>query len=849
MKPSWTVRNLMRRAVWATWGIGCAAFTADFSQINVRPIPGPAGVEMRLTGKVTGQTPVEFRLQRSSDLRRWENVGSKVRLAPGQTADAVPMSTESSAAGFFRLSAQPSSFSTSDGAAALGFAGPFADELDALGRLTPEDFSSRYQPPAYLEQLSWNPASATFWADFNNPDRGWKSSSSGGINLGGLALTEPELAVMRRQGFVVPERLASHSFADAYYQIFERDLPVFVTSDSILHAWHRSFDAILEEMETYWAGPILQLTLDAMAEQVITSQANGSAAQKSALEDADYFVAVAQSLLSGNTVPTRLPTGNRVFATLGAIQAAQPVPFAFFDRSDMVDFGGFTPRGHYTKTVQLQRYFRAMSWLGRVDLRVAGDSTAVSLRQLNAALILTDLLNRSGRVESFAWVENLIRNLIGRADSMNPGQLTDLARAAGLTNLAAINGPQPLERMRALIEAGDIGVQNIQGHSYAFSGDRGQLKLPRSFALLGQRFTPDSWTMNQVVWDRIKQPGSGELLRRRRSYSLDVAFAALGNNHVTPDLIANLLNPAGQRFRDGFPYQHNLAAARNVMDQMPAALWEDSIYNRWLFTLRALSDPTTGPEYPEAMRTHAWAMKTLNTQLASWTQLRHDTILYVKAVYVGDILCEYPKGFVEPRPEFFRRLGVMAESMGGLLQGSPPRQQFMARFASTCRTLEGMARKELARQPFSTNETWFVENLVERTDSYFGPRTYSGWYPQLFYRSAEGAQFQPPLPPGASFLDNQDSDKPDLIVADVLTAGRSEPDGDPGGVLHQGIGRVNLMQIAIDNGPDRAIYAGPLLSHYEFEMPAGTHLTDEQWAAMPRPPAPPWTRGYLLPRP
>ncbi len=819
----------------------------DLSQIGVQPVAVPAGVELRLSGKVLDPAPVEFRLQRSLDLRRWENVGAKIRLGAGQQADGLPLSTEHDSSGFFRLSAQPSSFSTSDGAAALGFAGLFADELDAVGPLSPEEFGLRFQPPAYLPQLTWDPTTAKFWADCNDPNRGWKPSSTGSINLGGLALTSSELAVMQRNGFVVPERLSSHSFADAYYQIFERDLPVFVTSDSILHAWHRSFDAILEEMETYWAGPILQLTLDAMSEQVATSAANGSAAQLKALEDADYFVAVARSLLSGNTVSTRLPTGTRVATTLSAIQAAQPTFFTFFDRGDIVDFGSFTPRGHYTKTVQLQRYFRAMSWLGRVDLRVAGDPDWVSLRQLNAALILTDLLNRSGRVESFAWVENLIRNLVGRADSMNPGQMTDLARAAGLTNLAGINGPEPLERMRALIEAGDIGVQNIQGHSYAGAGDRGQLKLPRSFALLGQRFTPDSWAMNQVVWDRIRKPGSEELVRRRRSYSLDIAFAALGNNHVVPDLVANILNPAGQPFRDGFPYQHNLAAVRNVMDQMPAALWEDSIYNRWLHTLRALSEPTTGPEYPEAMRTHAWAMKTLNTQLASWTQLRHDTILYVKAVYVGNILCEYPKGFVEPRPEFFRRLGVMAESMGGLLQGSPPRQQFMTRFASTCRTLEEMARKELARQPFTTNETWFVENLVERTDSYFGPRTYSGWYPQLFYRSAEGAQFQPPLPPGASFLDNQDSDKPDLIVADVLTAGFSEPDGDPGGVLHQGIGRVNLMQIAIDNGPDRAIYVGPLLSHYEFEMPAGTHLTDEQWAAMPRPPAPPWTREFLVP--
>jgi len=60
------------------------------------------------------------------------------------------------------------------------------------------------------------------------------------------------------------------------------------------------------------------------------------------------------------------------------------------------------------------------------------------------------------------------------------------------------------------------------------------------------------------------------------------------------------------------------------------------------------------------MRTRAWAMKTLNTQLASWTQLRHDTILYAKPSYTGMLICMYPAGFVEPRIEFWQHMQNMA---------------------------------------------------------------------------------------------------------------------------------------------------------------------------------------------
>jgi len=61
------------------------------------------------------------------------------------------------------------------------------------------------------------------------------------------------------------------------------------------------------------------------------------------------------------------------------------------------------------------------------------------------------------------------------------------------------------------------------------------------------------------------------------------------------------------------------------------------------------------------MRTRAWALKTLNTQLASWTQLRHDTILYAKQSYTSFSACVYPTGFVEPRVEFWQRLRAMAD--------------------------------------------------------------------------------------------------------------------------------------------------------------------------------------------
>ena len=97
-----------------------------------------------------------------------------------------------------------------------------------------------------------------------------------------------------------------------------------------------------------------------------------------------------------------------------------------------------------------------------------------------------------------------------------------------------------------------------------------------------------------------------------------------------------------------------------------------------------------------------------------------------------------------------------------------------------------------------------------------------------------------------------ESAKPDALVADVHTDVPSGLVGDPGCVLHEGVGDVDLLLIAIDSGKDRMAYAGPVLSHYEFEVPGVARKSDAEWGddlqQGRRPPRPEWTKGYLVPR-
>ena len=62
-------------------------------------------------------------------------------------------------------------------------------------------------------------------------------------------LTSYEKSLLQQNGFVISERLNGSSFGGAFMQIFQQDLPVFISTDAILYALHMSYDNILKDVE------------------------------------------------------------------------------------------------------------------------------------------------------------------------------------------------------------------------------------------------------------------------------------------------------------------------------------------------------------------------------------------------------------------------------------------------------------------------------------------------------------------------------------------------------------------------------------------------------------------------
>lgn len=185
-----------------------------------------------------------------------------------------------------------------------------------------------------------------------------------------LKLDDQALARLASTGFAISTSNQMPSFLYGYASIYVEDLPLYVSADSILYSMHDSYDEILKQLEKETLVPDLQELLSGMLAKLKTTP--DSVAKAATRADADVYLSVAASLLAGELSSSGAGgdaelVGN-LFDKAMKAQGAQQVTLFGVQREE--DFSQFTPRGHYLGDAVLERYFRAMIWLGRIDFRM-----------------------------------------------------------------------------------------------------------------------------------------------------------------------------------------------------------------------------------------------------------------------------------------------------------------------------------------------------------------------------------------------------------------------------------------------------------------------------------------------
>jgi len=743
-----------------------------------------------------------------------------------------------------------------------------------------------------------------------------------------FGLSSKALDVLEKNGFVViptPKNLIASpdDFANYYSVLKGKELPIFITSDSLLHYYHIFFDITLMGLERdIFYQDIWKISKEFLADAIQQYNTADGDLKEAAKRNIAYFSVALELLKPKKNQVMNEKTLREEYCPRGTSddyceemlkgvkeRYGEKASFKYFSEADYrrfsfeipdfvrdlvqkeiglierhedweysptfiykEDYSQYVPRGHYTKSERLKNYFNAMMWYGRMTALIKGTKAlskgeskclgsmdgiiseyGAKIQTLQAGLITKKFLEsrdiqgrwqRMYAITSFfvgfsddlgpyeykTVLENLFKDKITSEEIVNRYSEIKKALLKLPYNPKIYSGLGSCELSMPCPPLSEAEIQKLKPQA------KGLLEETKGFRMMGQRFTIDSYLFSEIV-----SPYSGEYNGKRtprpftwvktnvrgcpegrevRGFPRGLDIMALFGSNRAKEILKDL---GDTEYSD---YEKKFSELKKEIDSFSKNEWFKNLYWNWLYVLRSLP-VEFGRGYQTFMQTKAWQDKELNTALASWAELRHDTILYVKQSYTmaeGGDGGEPPiVGYVEPVPEFYARLLNLTKMTNRGLKSLVPVEVLeklniepaLNRFSEIISKLLEISKKELGNKPLTEDEYYFIESFGGTSSDLIGLVSGGEVEPDIFKT---------------------------VLVADVHT------DGNTKQVLEEGVGRIKTLVVAYKLPHGHILLGvGPVFSYYEFKQPMANRLTDEAWKEMlnTRPPSEPeWTRTF-----
>lgn len=629
------------------------------------------------------------------------------------------------------------------------------------------------------ENISPAADSYTLEKDLSNVDNLWQ-----------FYLDDKMTELLAKNGFVVREE-AGREFFDLYERNRYNMIPNFVTVDSLMHTYHVYFAYLLKNIEKeYLADQVRQLgikMLEDSKEQYV--QLKGSEWESAAVRNVAFFTVGAKLL--DDTVQIEDYVSDIVESELSRIETAQGIMISAIT-DDEEDYSQYKPRGYYEGDSDLEAYFKAMMWYGRMHFKQETEDLDRS------ALLITKALDSDSEAyELWQSVYSVTSFFAGASDDNGVCEYAPLIRAAygenaKVTDLIG-NGDAFLDYRT---NTAALPVPQIN----SIPIEDGEENVIPGFRFMGQRFSIDAMVMQKLIYSNVQSNSAGE--KRMLPDVLDVP-AALGS-----DVALNLLKENGVEDYPG--YMENMEKLRGGINEADDSLWNASLYASWIHTLRPLLEKK-GEGYPIFMKNEEWAKKNLECFAGSYTELKHDTVLYSKQVMaeMGGGMEEEPddRGYVEPEPVVYERFASLAEQTA---QGLKKYQMLSDADENNLVKLEELA---LRLQTISNKE---LQNETLTDEEYDLIRTYGGNIEHFWYDAMRA---------NANYDNIFSEEYPAALVVDIAT----DPNGS---VLEAATGDPSQIIVAVQVDGKIKLASGSVYTFYQFEQPLNDRLTDTQWRVM-----------------
>ncbi|RXE60677.1 DUF3160 domain-containing protein [Acetivibrio mesophilus] len=622
--------------------------------------------------------------------------------------------------------------------------------------------------------------------------------------------TPEQKELITKNGFVVV-----NSNEEQLFYIYERNeylkIPSFVTTDSVLQVYHLFFDYSLRILEyEKLMDPLNQLTSNMILKSNDLYKATKDEKLKELLiKNIAYFTVAQKALGLENSIQIPDEAKRLAESEYQLIEKAEGTsksPIFGFE----LDYSQYIPRGHYTRNEEFEKYFKAMMWYGQAPFPIykrGSGNEELDLDSVMRVLLITYCafsdVDGVNNIELWEKIYDPTVFYVGSTDDLNLYHLKDL--------IIKVYGDEPdIEKFlnKEYIDKLNAEAKNLPSPRIQAKYTSTDTPTDIQFRFMGQRYIPDSEILQSLV----------EPYKRPFPKGLDV-MGVLGSERAY-DLLINRYKE-NETWSD---YSKEFNKLKGNFSKISNDTWQSNMYYGWLWTLKPLIRQF-GEGYPSFMTNTAWEDKSLSTALGSWSQLRHDTVLYAKpsgAECGGGEEPPVVKGYVEPNIEVYERLLWLTrfsrmnltekEILPDELKNKMQHFEDLLEFLITCSV------KELRNEELSKEE-------------YYQLLIYGGTLEYISTSLVEGYK--------SWYEITSETDRNMALVVDVHTA--------YGNCLEVGVGPASQIFVAVPIGDEIYLTRGAVFSYYEFVN--DKRLTTEEWQNMIKesrqPAQPDWTDSFI----
>ncbi len=543
--------------------------------------------------------------------------------------------------------------------------------------------------------------------------------------------TDKQKEMLLKNGFVItkPKNLEDNEYMeepwnyefDQIHQIYEDNeyqyIASFVTTDSVTHIFHIFYDGFLRNLEKDELYPkSIDLNKRLLAENInLFNEIKNERLRDIQIKNI-AFIATGLKLLGSE--PENLPGKAKelVDEEMKNVSQGEVWPSNINERN--VDYSQLKPRGHYTRSEELKKYFKGTMYFGQVGLFIENDDKPDEDSILQGLLLTHSIYKNPEILKTWEDLVEPIDFLVESADDLSIreyartlygiyGKDFDLNKLDDEKNLSSA--------YKVLSEYPDPQVAGFMGKSF--------------------RFMPQRAVMDSVLMQNVVDIARDDKPSDRPIYSGLDLMTSFGNEKAREIQKEDPYNSHWDK------YQEKTDENISTVEKMEDLDWQKNMYRGWLWMLKSY-DQKFGEGYPMFMRNDAWERKDLVSALGSFAELKHDTVLYGKAVMAemgggGDV--EIPKSYVEPNVELYEKLNWLLEFTKVNLKDrqmlSEKYEEKINKFQAMVVKFRDFSIKELQNEPLTGEEISYLlyiggemESLmvdfVESSDEY----EISNWY-------------------------------------------------------------------------------------------------------------------------